>query len=117
MNRASRRLIVAAAAVFLATAFLTPGLASAQMREFTGRIDKVSKKKMIVDNRMGDKVSFVPIDTTEVVDSRPDAGDEAKSSWKDLKKKDWVKVSWKFVDKPRKAYKVEVVPAQREEDE
>ncbi|MDE0886014.1 MAG: hypothetical protein OSB70_10820 [Myxococcota bacterium] len=84
-------------------ALLAPTVASAQMREFTGRIDRVSKKKMIVDNRMGDKVSFVPIETTEVTG-------EGKEKWKDLKKKDWVTVSWKFVDKPRKAYKVKVLP-------
>ncbi|MDG2334090.1 MAG: hypothetical protein P8Q97_07680 [Myxococcota bacterium] len=84
-------------------ALLAPTLASAQMREFTGRIDRVSKKKMIVDNRMGDKVSFVPLETTEVTG-------EGKEKWKDLKKKDWVTVSWKFVDKPRKAYKVQVLP-------
>ena len=55
-------LMLAAAAVLLA-----PSLATAQkMREFTGRIDRVNKKNMIVDNRMGDKVSFVPIETTEV---------------------------------------------------
>ena len=86
-----------------------PSVASAQMREFTGRIDKVSKKKIIVDNRMGDKVSFVRIDDTEV------SGEE-KTSWGDLKKKDWVKVSWKFIDKPRKAYKIVVLPP-REDDE
>jgi len=52
--------MLAAAAVLMA-----PSLASAQgMREFTGRIDRVNKKKMIVDNRMGDKVSFVPAETT-----------------------------------------------------
>ena len=84
-------------------ALLAPTLASAQMREFTGRIDRVSKKKMIVDNRMGDKVSFVPLETTEVTG-------EGKEKWKDLKKKDWVTVSWKFVDNPRKAYKVKVLP-------
>ncbi len=98
LRGAARFLALAAIVVLLA-----PTLASAQMREFTGRIDRVSKKKMIVDNRMGDKVSFVPIDTTEV-------SGEGKEKWKDLKKKDWVTVSWKFVDKPRKAYKVKVLP-------
>jgi hypothetical protein len=77
--------------------------ASAQMREFTGRIDRVSKKKMIVDNRMGDKVSFVPTDTTKV-------SGQGKAKWKDLKQKDWVTVSWKMIDKPRKAYIVKVLP-------
>jgi hypothetical protein len=88
---------------------LGSSLAQAQMREFTGRIDRVSKKRMIVDNRMGDKVSFVPAEKTEVIG-------EGKTEWKELKKKDWVTVSWKFVDKPRKAYKVQVLPP-REEDE
>jgi len=98
-----RRDIVVGLAWAVAAVLLIPSLATAQMREFTGRIDRVSKKKMIVDNRMGDKVSFVPIETTEV-------SGEGKEKWKDLKNKDWVTVSWKMVDKPRKAYKVEVLP-------
>jgi hypothetical protein len=98
-----RRDIVVGLAWAVAAVLLIPILATAQMREFTGRIDRVSKKKMIVDNRMGDKVSFVPIETTEV-------SGEGKEKWKDLKNKDWVTVSWKMVDKPRKAYKVEVLP-------
>jgi len=96
-----RALIVLACSV--AALLMASSMASAQMREFTGRIDRVSKKKMIVDNRMGDKVSFVPIETTEVVG-------EGKEKWKDLKQKDWVTVSWKMIDKPRKAYKVQVLP-------
>lgn len=103
-----------AIALVLATAaaLLAPTLASAQMREFSGRIDRISKSKMIVDNRMGDKVSFVPADDVEVTG-------EGKSKWKDLKKEDWVTVSWKFIDKPRKAYKVVVQPPKKEvgEDE
>ena len=98
-----RREAVIVLAAVLAAVLIAPSLASAQMREFTGRIDRVNKKKMIVDNRMGDKVSFVPIDATEV-------SGEGKEKWKDLKNKDWVTVSWKMVDKPRKAYKVEVLP-------
>jgi len=83
-------------------------VASAQMREFTGKVDKISKNgKLIVDNRKGDKVSFVKIDTTEV------AGE--KTDWDAMKKDDWVTVSWKMIDKPRKAYKVQVLPP-REED-
>ena len=102
-----RRVFAAAAALWMLT---VPSLVSAQMREFTGRIDRISKTKMIVDNRMGDKVSFVKIDTTEV-------SGEGKSEWKDLKKGSWVTVSWKFVDKPRKAYKVRVLPDKEEAGE
>jgi hypothetical protein len=97
----SRRSAIAILTLVAGVVLAMPSLA--QMREFTGRIDRVSKKKMIVDNRMGDKVSFVPVETTEV-------SGEGKETWKDLKNKDWVTVSWKMIDKPRKAYKVEVLP-------
>lgn len=84
-----------------------PSVASAQMREFTGKVDKISKKgKLIVDNRKGDKVSFVKIDTTEV------SGEKAE--WSKIKKGDWVTVSWKMIDKPRKAYKINVLPPRDE---
>ena len=99
-NRRAVVILASAAAGLL----MASSLASAQqMKEFTGRIDRVNKKKMIVDNRMGDKLKFVPIETTEV-------SGEGKEKWKDLKNKDWVTVSWKMVDKPRTAYKVKVLP-------
>jgi hypothetical protein len=97
-------------ATALAVALLVPSLAQAQMREFTGRIDKVNKKQMIVDNRMGDKVKFVFAKGETVVEG-------TKTNWKKLKMKDWVTVSWKFVDKPRKAYKVIVFEKDDEDDE
>ena len=56
---------------------------------------------------VGDKVSFVFIPETEVTGE--------KKSVKKVRKGDWVTVSWKFVDKPRKAYKIVVLPP-REED-
>ena len=92
---------------FLTAVLLVPSLASAQYREFSGRIDMVKKNKFIVDNRQGDKVSFVFIPDTEVTGE--------KKSVKKVRKGDWVTVSWKFVDKPRKAYKIVVLPP-REED-
>jgi hypothetical protein len=109
MKKSSDRAALFCFAWVVAALVLGSSLAQAQMREFTGRIDRVSKKRMIVDNRMGDKVSFVPAEKTEVTG-------EGKTEWKELKKKDWVTVSWKFVDKPRKAYKIHVLPP-REEDE
>jgi hypothetical protein len=98
------------AAVLFAASLVLPPIASAQMREFTGRIDKVNKKQMIVDNRMGDKVKFVYAKGETEVEG-------TKTDWKKLKKKDWVTVSWKFVDKPRKAYKVVVFEKKDEDDE
>ncbi len=83
-----------------------PGIAEAQYREFTGKVDKISKKKVIVDNRMGDKVSFNKIDET-VVEGEKDA-------WKRVRKNDWVTVHWKMMDKPRKVYKMVVLPPKKE---
>jgi len=84
--------------------------ALAQFREFSGQVDKLKKGKkgkMIVDNRQGDKVSFVKAEEVEV-------SGEGKTDWDELKKGDYVTVSWKFTDKPRKAYKVEVKPAPKD---
>ena len=103
MKKLNRILVLLALIGFVGGGLaLAPEPADAQMREFTGRIDKLKKKKFIVDNRMGDKVSFSKIDDTEVTGE--------KDSWKKLKKGDWVTVSWKFIDKPRKAYKIVVLP-------
>ena len=107
MRKFTRRFALASVAAFAASVLLIPSFAGADnYREFTGQIDKIKKTKFIVDNRKGDKVSFNKIDTTEV------SGE--KSEWKKLKKKDWVTVSWKFEDKPRKAYKIIVLPPRAE---
>jgi len=104
----ARRTFLTTILVVLALAFVVPSMASAQYREFTGKIQKVSKKKFIVDNRQGDKVSFVFIKTTEV------SGEKSKA--KDIKVGDWATVSWKMMDKPRKAYKIVVLPPRKDED-
>ena len=75
-------------------------------REFAGKVDKVNKKKLILDNRMGDKLTFNRTDATVV--------EGEKAEWDDLKKGDWAVVSWKMMDKPRKAYKVVVQPPRPE---
>jgi hypothetical protein len=110
MRKFTRRFALTSAAAFVASMLLVPSFAGADSyREFTGQIDKIKKDKLIVDNRKGDKVSFVAIDTTEV------SGE--KKSIKSLKKKDWVTISWKFEDKPRKAYKIVVLPPREEAGE
>ena len=106
----SLRAFALAALVGLAAPLVLPTLASAQYREFTGRIDKINKKKLILDNRMGDKVAFHRVDSTAV------SGQE-KKSWEDLKRGDWATVSWKMMDKPRKAYKIQVQPPRDEAGE
>jgi DNA modification methylase len=93
------------ALVLAAVPMVLSGPALAQYREFSGKVDKISKKKIFIDNRMGDKV----FDETVV--------EGEKTEWDKIKKNDWVSVSWKFVDKPRKAYKVMVKPAPEEAGE
>ena len=97
----------------LALAVVAPGAALAQYREFTGRIDKINDKKMIVDNRQGDKVTFDKVPDTKV----DDTNEAKKKAWSDLKSDDWVTVKWKMVDKPRKAYEVIVIPPKQEAGE
>ena len=104
-----RSLVPIVAALALFVPLCVAASASAQMREFTGKVDKISKKELIVDNRMGDKVKFEKLDSTAV--------DGEKKEWKNVKKNDWVTVQWKMIDKPRKAYKVTVLPPREEEGE
>lgn len=104
------RVLAGILAVGIAAAMLGATPALAQYREFSGQILKINKKNLIVDNRMGDKVKFVRAEETEV-------SGEGKTSWDDLAQKDWVTVSWKFIDKPRKAYKVNVNPPPPDDEE
>ena len=107
MRRTLRALALAALVAF-ALPVAMPGLASAQSyREFTGKVGAIDAQKVVVDNRMGDEVTFERLDDTAV------AGQE-KRAWRDLKKNDWVTVHWKMTDKPRKAYRVDVLPPKDE---
>ena len=104
----TRRALMSAASLLLTAALLIPSLSSADYREFSGRIDMVKKKKFVVESRQGDKVSFVFIAETQVTGQRKSA--------KKIKKGDWVTVSWKLADKPRKAYKIVVSRAREKND-
>jgi hypothetical protein len=106
MSKVVRR-IALIALVAMALPLAIPSLAAAQYREFSGKVDKITKSKLIVDNRMGDKVSFVKVDGTVV--------EGEKTEWEKVKKNDWVTVSWKMIDKPRKAYKVLVMPPKEDD--
>jgi hypothetical protein len=97
------------ALIALAVPVAMPGVADAQMREFVGKVDKIDAKKLIVDNRKGDKVSFDKVAETTV--------EGTKTDWGTIKKDDWVSVSWKMIDKPRKAYKITVMPPKEEAGE
>lgn len=82
-------------------------------RQFTGKLDKIDKKKgrIYVDNRKGDKVQFHKTDTTVV---GTEVADLERPDFDALKKEDWVTVYWKFTDKPRKAYCIDVLPPREE---
>ncbi len=113
MNRVLWRLALVAL-VLVAVPVVLPGIASAQYREFNGKIDKIDGKKVIVDNRQGDKVPFDKLAETKILVAEGAQLPEKREKWEDLKKGDWVTVSWKFTDKPRKAYEVKVLPPKEE---
>jgi hypothetical protein len=100
----ARAALAALGLVLLASA----ASAQAELREFTGQIDSVDGGRMVVDNRMHDRMTFVRVEET-VVQGR-------RSAWSELQRRDWVTVSWKFVDKPKKAYVVRVLPPRGEDE-
>ena len=97
--------------------FAGPAFAGCEgMREFTGLLQgmkKGAKGGFVVDNRQGDKVKFIRDTTSTVVDES--GGAKPKTEWDNLANGDYVSICWKFTDNPRKAYKVTVKPAPKEE--
>ncbi len=83
--------------------------ASAEFREFSGKVTEISGNKMVVGNRRGDRVSFRRSEATTVTGE--------KQSWQAIERGDWVSVSWKMVDEPRIAYKVVVTPPKQQSRE
>lgn len=100
---AVRVFIVAALPLILST------VASAEFREFSGKVTEISGDKMTVDNRQGDRVSFKRSEATAVTG--------AKKRWQAIEEGDRVSVSWKMVDAPRIAYKVTVMPPEQKSHE
>ena len=78
-------------------------------RNFYGKVDRISKKELILDNRQGDKLKFQPAKEVEVVGTKTD--------WDRVKKNDWAIAAWKMSDNPRVAYKLCVKPEQTEAGE
>ncbi len=87
-------------------ALLLPGIAAAQFREFRGKVDRIDEQQLVIDNRQGDKLKFER-GADVVVEG-------LKYAYTGVKKNDWVIVSWKMADTPRVAYKIVVLPAQKE---
>lgn len=84
-----------------AVALLAAGPAGADHRDFAGRVKKVSKKRVTVENRMGDRRSFVRGEKTRVRGGR--------SSWDGLAPGDEVIVDWHLEDRPARARRVRVI--------
>ena len=87
--------------VAVALPLIVSDQASAEYREFSGKVSEISGDTLVVDNRRGDRVSFERSGATTVTG--------AKKSWQAIGRGDWVSVSWKMVDTPRIAYKVVVM--------
>lgn len=94
------RFAAIAMSLLVAAFLLAPGIAGAQLRDFDGEVNSISDSNIIVDNKKGDKLTFVKTPETTV---------EGKvTAWDAVKKGDWVGVASKMLEKPRKAYKVTV---------
>ena len=89
-----------------ALALILSSEASAEFREFSGKVAKISSDKLVIDNRRGDRVSFRRSEATRVTG--------AKKRWQAIEAGDRVSVSWKIVDVPRVAYKIVVMPPKQE---
>lgn len=100
------RKIATGAASFAVLALLLPGLATAQLREFRGKVDKINSSEVTIENRQGDKLKFQPAKDVLVQGE--------KTSYEQVKRGDWAVVSWKMMDSPRVAYKIVVLPEQEE---
>jgi len=101
---------VAALALIASTlALILPNAASAEFRDFSGKVASISGDTLVIDNRRGDRVSFKRSEATTVTG--------AKRSWQSIEVGDWVSVSWQMVDKPRIAHKVVVMPPKQESPE
>lgn len=100
--------------VLLMAALVLPAVVVAQNREFSGKIATVGEKKMLVDSLMGEQVRFRRTEATVVSDQRPpQMRSSPRESWEDLRVGDSVAVEWRLADKPRKAYRIIVLPPRK----
>jgi len=101
--------VAALALIAVALPLILSNEASAEFREFSGKVAEISDDELVIDNRQGDRVSFRRSEATTVTG--------AKKSWQAIEAGDSVSVSWKMVDKPRIAYKVVVMPPKQKSRE
>jgi hypothetical protein len=98
--------LVAGIAIGAGGVLVLPAVASAETREFVGKVIKISETKIVVKNRRKDRMDFIQGDSTVV------EGD--KNRWKDIQARDRVSVTWDIVDKPRQAYQIKVMPPEKD---
>lgn len=72
-------------------------------REFSGEVQKIHSRYLIVDNRMGDKIKF------EYDAAQTRVSGEA-DDWDGIQRNQWATVCSRMLDKPRVAYSVHVEP-------
>ena len=102
-----RKVLAAVAVVMMVVAvgLAAPGEAQAQYRQFTGKHRQDQQEEADRRQPQG-RQGLVREGRT-----RPRSPARTRRLGQDLKKGDWVTVDWKMIDKPRKAYKVNVLPA------
>jgi hypothetical protein len=79
--------------------------ARADHRDFAGKVSKVSEKRITVENRMGDRRSFVRGPKTTVKGG--------PGNWEGVRPGDEVIVDWHLKDQPPRARKIRVLPPPR----
>jgi hypothetical protein len=74
---------------------------AADHRDFAGKVSKVSKKRVTIENRQGDRRSFVRGTKTKVRGRRSD--------WDGIRPGDKVIIDWHLEDRPARARRVRVI--------
>jgi len=104
MRRAAWGVALAVVVAIASSLFLSTA-AVAQYRDFVGKVELVSKQKLVVVNRKDDRMTFVPSEATTV--------SGARQAWGAIEEGDSVSVSWKMMDSPLVAYRVVVRPSKK----
>jgi hypothetical protein len=98
--RVRARHLAAALVAWLGLLIAAPP-ASADHRDFAGKVKKVSGKRVTIENRQGDRRSFVRGKKTKVRGGRSD--------WSGIRPGDEVIVDWHLEDRPARARRVRVI--------
>jgi hypothetical protein len=95
----ARSVAVAASVLMLALGVAAP--VGADLRDFVGSVQEVSKEGVVVRSRAGDQRRFVRTKRTRVVGAR--------SRWDELRGGDSVIVTWDLDDEPVECRRIDVL--------